>query len=86
MQRHEREEFSYHERIEEHMGDTKSFIAQSGQHRQDVSSRVSELEVTTRELIKDVEALKTRMTVMFSTLLPVAGWAIWQLIDHFRVH
>jgi hypothetical protein len=84
MARHESEEFAYHDRVHQHIVETKEFIATTAQHRGDLAARVVKLETTSTDALRDVEQLKTRMNIMFTTLLPIAAWAIFQLIEHLK--
>ena len=91
MRRHEQEEFGYHNTVATHMADTKGWIAQSSQHRIDLAQRVSQVELVAERIDQHVqtvdkttEGLRTRLNILFSTLVPIGAWAIWQLIEHFR--
>ena len=88
MKRHESEEFSYHREVGAHIAETKGFIAQSMQHRAELAHRVEVLEITMGRLDRDMEGVKTRMNLLFATMIPialsVAGFVIMQLWDHLK--
>lgn len=88
MKRHEEMEFAYHTRVEAHMAETRTFIGESAQQRRHLDQRMAMLETDVKRIDRDMEQIKARLIVggvFFGTvILPIAGWALFQIIDHFK--